>query len=204
MEGNLLIGRLMGAKIHLCTASEYYKLGGNLEAADTLNERMAERLRKKGFRPYVIPVGGTTPLGTWGYLQAVEELREQGKDFDHVVVAAGSGGTLAGLAVGFHKAKLDLTLHGVNIQHSPKAYYDLVVKEADALGCTSEEVDGVLGTLNIHNGAGLGYAVPAAENLAFIAEVAAASGVVLDHVYSGKALYHFCDAWQHQQAMSSY
>ncbi|OLP93473.1 putative 1-aminocyclopropane-1-carboxylate deaminase [Symbiodinium microadriaticum] len=193
MEGNLLIGRLMGAKIHLCTASEYYKLGGNLEAADTLNERMAERLRKKGFRPYVIPVGGTTPLGTWGYLQAVEELREQGKDFDHVVVAAGSGGTLAGLAVGFHKAKLDLTLHGVNIQHSPKAYYDLVVKEADALGCTSEEVDGVLGTLNIHNGAGLGYAVPAAENLAFIAEVAAASGVVLDHVYSGKALYHFCE-----------
>ena len=208
MEGNLLIGRLMGAKIHLCTASEYYKLGGNLEAADTLNERMAERLRKKGFRPYVIPVGGTTPLGTWGYLQAVEELREQiellGKDFDHVVVAAGSGGTLAGLAVGFHKAKLDLTLHGVNIQHSPKAYYDLVAKEADALGCTSEEVDGVLGALNIHNGAGLGYAVPAAENLAFIAEVAAASGVVLDHVYSGKALYHFCDAWQHQQAMSSY
>ena len=116
-----------------------------------------------------------------------------GHRFDHVVVAAGSGGTLAGLAVGCFLARLDFAVHGVNIQHSPEAYYDLVAKEAEALGCTSKEVTAVLSSLGVHNGAGHGYAVPAAEDLAFIAEIAAASGVVLDHVYSGKALYHFCE-----------
>ena len=204
MQGNLLISRLMGAKIHLCSAAEYYQLGGNLEAADELNQRMADRLRAKGHRPYVIPVGGTTPVGTWGYLQAVQELQEQMTQlgplggFDHVVVAAGSGGTMAGLAVGCYLARLGFTLHGVNIQHTPQAYYDLVAKEAEGLGCTPEEVAGVVDALNIYDGAGLGYAVPAAGDLAFIAEVAAASGVVLDHVYSGKALYHFCEARMQQ------
>ena len=47
---------------------------GNLQAADALNQKIAEDLRAKGHRPYVIPVGGTTPVGTWGYLQACPGL----------------------------------------------------------------------------------------------------------------------------------
>ena len=73
LQGNLLIGRLMGAKIHMCAASEYYQLGGDLPAADALNQKIADHLRAQGHRPYVIPVGGTTPVGTWGYLQAVQD-----------------------------------------------------------------------------------------------------------------------------------
>lgn len=58
--------------------------------------------RAEGRRPYVIPVGGTCPLGEWGYLNAWEELRGQGAldDIDDIIVTFGSGGTTGGLAIG--------------------------------------------------------------------------------------------------------
>ena len=104
---------------------------------------------------------------------------------------------MAGLAVGCYLGGLKLQLHGVNIQHTPEAYLDLVAKEAEALGCAKDVVASVVDSLNIYNGAGRGYAVPDEKDLAFISEVAATSGVVLDHVYSGKALYHFCEPLPH-------
>ncbi|CAK9072926.1 unnamed protein product [Durusdinium trenchii] len=195
LSGNLLPMRLSGATLHLCPASAYRAAGGDLAAADHLNEEVAEQLRRRGRDPYVIPVGGTTPLGTWGYLNAVEEFQQQLTELedpiDHILVPCGSGGTFAGLAVGFHLAQLDgdarrCRLHGVNIQHHPAAYHELIRREAAGLGCSS------WAPVTLVDGSGAGYAVAGEAELRFLMDVAGA-GVILDHTYAGKALYHFCD-----------
>lgn len=195
MQGNLMTSRLLGARLHLCPASEYLRYGGNLAAMDKLNEACAAQLRSEGHNPYVVPVGGTCPLGTWGYLDAVEELHaqclSQQLEFDHVVVAAGSGGTAAGLAVGLHLSPLPSRLHAVNVQHVPSAYYELIDSEAEALGVRGQ--GRARDWLSIHNGGGLGYGIASGAELDMIAQVASASGVILDHVYTGKALFHFVE-----------
>lgn len=196
LEGNLLLSRLADARLHLCGASTYRAFGGDLRAADRLNEEMAQQLRRQGKNPYVIPVGGTCPLGTWGYLSAVEELQEQlspEDPVDHIVVAAGSGGTLAGLALALHLAGGQQQLHGVNIQHEPDVYRKLIASEAMGLGCDEATAGAVAADVQLLPGAGRGYAQSAQRELRCLAEVARSSGVVLDHVYAGKALYHFCE-----------
>eukprot|EP00401_Gymnodinium_catenatum_P067876 CAMPEP_0117476434 /NCGR_PEP_ID=MMETSP0784-20121206/10307_1 /TAXON_ID=39447 /ORGANISM="" /LENGTH=371 /DNA_ID=CAMNT_0005270709 /DNA_START=1 /DNA_END=1113 /DNA_ORIENTATION=- len=198
MQGNLLLDRLLGATLHLCSASDYFRYGGDLEAMDKLNNVAANELKAQGLTPYVVPVGGTCPLGTWGYINAIQELREQIETdgrcpFDHVVVAAGSGGTAAGMALGCRLGGIGAQLHAINVQHTPDAYYRLIKNEVEALGATPERDGTAEEWVHIHNGSGAGYAVTSPEQLAFIRDVGAHSGVLLDHVYTGKALYHFCE-----------
>ena len=74
LAGNLLVERLLGSQLHLCAASDYLRYGGDLGAMDQINAAAAAQLTAEGRRPFVIPVGGTTPTGTWGYIEAVHEL----------------------------------------------------------------------------------------------------------------------------------
>ena len=198
LEGNLMLSRLLGAKLHIASGRDYLRYGGDLAAMDKLNAAVAAELERQGRRPYIVPVGGTTPVGTWGYLAAVEELRQQQAqgvvpNFDYVVCACGSGGTTAGLALGLRLAGSEAALHAVNVQHKPEAYYELIDREAAELGYVPAEHGRARDWLSIHDGGGLGYANTSQAQLDCIIRVAAASGVVLDHVYTGKALFHFCE-----------
>ena len=112
--------------------------------------------------------------------------------FDHVVVACGSGGTTAGLAVGMRLSGLAAALHAVNVQHTPDVFYALLEEEAAALGVAPGALGASRDWLTIHDGGGLGYGNTDAAELQTILRVGAASGVLLDHVYAGKALHHFC------------
>ena len=160
LAGNLLVERLLGSQLHLCAASDYLRYGGDLGAMDQINAAAAAQLTAEGRRPFVIPVGGTTPTGTWGYIEAVHELCAQIQPrpppapaalphFDHVIVAAGSGGTAVGLALGCRLSPLSATLHAVNVQHKPEAYYELIDKEAALLGATSE-LGAISATRSLH------------------------------------------------------
>ncbi|KAH9724719.1 PALP domain-containing protein [Citrus sinensis] len=101
LTGNLLVERLVGAHIELISKEEYSKIG-----SVTLTNILKEKLLKEGRRPYVIPVGGSNSIGTWGYIEAIKEIEQQlqtgtgGVKFDDIVVACGSGGTIAGLSLG--------------------------------------------------------------------------------------------------------
>lgn len=212
LGGNLLVERMLGAKLHLCPAKHYLRYGGNLDAMDKLNNAAADELRRQGRKPYVVPVGGTTPVGTWGYIAAVEELRKQQQAstesapdgavprFDHIIVTCGSGGTTAGLALGMRlaaqhapQAPPAARLHAVNVQHTPEDFYDLINNEAAEIGVTTAMgLGGSREWLEIIDGGKMGYAVTNEDELRTILHVASASGVVLDHVYTGKALHVFC------------
>uniref|UniRef100_A0A7N2MQR5 Tryptophan synthase beta chain-like PALP domain-containing protein n=1 Tax=Quercus lobata TaxID=97700 RepID=A0A7N2MQR5_QUELO len=90
LTGNLLVERLVGAHVDLISKEEYAKLG-----SVTLTNLLKEKLLNEGRRPYVIPVGGSNSLGTWGYIEAIQEIEQQLQigtsqiKFDDIVVACG-------------------------------------------------------------------------------------------------------------------
>ncbi|KAF8014581.1 hypothetical protein BT93_H0414 [Corymbia citriodora subsp. variegata] len=186
LTGNLLVERLVGAHVQLISKEEYAKLG-----SVTLTELLKEKLLKEGRKPYVIPVGGSNSLGTWGYIEAVREIEQQVHNagarvkFDDIVVACGSGGTIAGLSLGSWLSAMKTKVHAFSVCDDPDYFYDFVQVLLDGLqaGVLSRDI------VDIHNAKGLGYAMSTAEELKFVKEVATTTGVVLDPVYSGKAAY---------------
>ena len=95
VEGNYFLDRLLGADVRFCTRDEYRDHRGDIM------QEMADAYAAQGYKPYIIPEGASFGVGVQGYYYAMKEIVEQEKElgvrFDTVVVATGSGGTLAGL-----------------------------------------------------------------------------------------------------------
>lgn len=189
MGGNLLFGRLAGAEVRTVTKREYAMHGSG-----ALLLRHAEQLAAEGRRPYAIPVGGSNALGTWGYVTAVGELVAQLGETPppaNIVVACGSGGTVAGIALGVKLAGLRGThVHAVGVCDSPEAFYEHIRELAAELGLPLREGE-LEETLTIHQGKGIGYALSTRDELRTLSDTSRATGVTLDSVYSAKALHHF-------------
>ncbi|KMZ58392.1 D-cysteine desulfhydrase [Zostera marina] len=185
LTGNLLVERLVGAHIELISKEEYANIG-----SVALAEILKEKLLKEGRKPYVIPVGGSNSLGTWGYIEAIREIEQQilsgcSKSLDAIVVACGSGGTIAGLSLGSSLSTLKAEVHAFCVCDDPDYFYDFSQGLLDGLHAdvNSREI------VEIHNAKGLGYAMNTSEELKFIAEIASTTGIILDPVYSGKAAF---------------
>ena len=104
----------------------------------------------------------------------------------HANVAAGADETDPEESHGAIKACTD------DVQHKPEAYYDIIDTEAAGMG-SSAPPGSAREWLSIYDGGRLGYGITNKEELEMIARVGAASGVLLDHVYTGKALFHFAE-----------
>ena len=189
--GNYFLDKLMGADVKFCTRPEY----SNSRAE--IMEAMAEEYRKQGYKPYVIPEGASNEIGTLGYYNCMNEIVEQEKQlgitFDTVVVATGSGGTAAGLY-------LANELHGYGKRVVSMAVCDDVAYFTEIIDRISNGAKAYLpeyknAQLNKENievidkYVGLGYAISRPEELEFIKHVARTEAVVLDPVYTGKAMY---------------
>jgi D-cysteine desulfhydrase len=190
LTGNLLFNRMVDAKIHTVTLSTYAQHG-----SEALGEKLAAQLKEEGKNPYIIPVGGSNALGAFGYIDCVREILDHNMHFDHIVFACGSGGTVAGLAIGMKLAGMTdkTTLHAVGVCDSPDYFYNHIEEVATELGIdTSEEGHGsVRSWVKIYAGQGIGYAKSTEEELAYLFAVSQQTGIIVDPVYSGKALYHF-------------
>jgi D-cysteine desulfhydrase len=202
--GNLLLNQMVGAKMYTCTPGEYGRIGSN-----ALVQRLCRHLEdNEGKKVYAIPVGGSNGIGTWGYLEAVNELKSQMESacvvaegekpkLDHVVFACGSGGTAAGISLGLALCPtLSPQVHPVAVCDDPDYFYQHVTAIAEEMGFRDTQTglstaDFVKRSMTVHQGKGLGYAISTAEELQFCTDFAAETGIILDPVYSGKALYHF-------------
>jgi len=190
LAGNLLLNRLAGAKIWLATMQDYVQSG-----SDALVNRVVQALQAAGRQPYAVPLGGSNGLGTWGYLDAVQELESQmGKDqvpeqFTDIAMATGSGGTTGGIGIGVSLSSLSARVHGFSTSDSPDYFYNHIDKQVirDIAGNSTHSVPSARDLVHLRDVKGIGYAKSTTEELEFIRDVAAHSGVVLDHVYSGKA-----------------
>eukprot|EP00854_Cymbomonas_tetramitiformis_P007640 gene7640-9101_t len=186
LVGNLLVERLVGCHIELVTKQEYVALG-----SEALGQNLLERLRRQGRNPYLIPVGGSNSLGTWGYLQGMEEVSQQLNaslgpgHLDDVVVACGSGGTTAGIALGVHLSDIKARVHAYGVCDSPEYFYNYMNGILRGLGSDLDSRT----LVECKQAKGRGYAENTEEELKVMQETALQTGVVLDPVYSGKALH---------------
>ena len=189
-SGNLLLGRLFGAEIHIEPSGT--------DAAAAM-DAVAGRCRADGRKPYVIPSGGSAPIGILGHIRMAHELLAQsdaqGLSFSHLVVASGSGGTHAGLAIGLAAAGIRAPVIGYCVSRSAdeqRSKVALLVEQTCAkLGIQPPLApadlvfaDGVLGA---------GYGQPTPAMRAAVDLVAAQEGIALDPVYTGKAMAGLID-----------
>lgn len=185
-QGNLLLDRLYGAEIvPLATDSD--------EQAAAAMEEAAAGLARRGRRPYVIPLGGSNAVGDLGYVSAALEIAGQaqgeGVHFDYLFVTTGSGGTHAGLQLGAALYLPGTAVHGVTISREPgpsAARVDALVAETAALlGLPANPAPPAV----VHGGyVGEGYAIPTPAGWEAILLAARTEALVLDPVYTGKAL----------------
>ncbi|NUT74996.1 D-cysteine desulfhydrase [Pseudomonas sp. C1C7] len=188
-NGNRLLLDLFDAKVELVE---------NLDNADEQLHALAARLRSNGKKPYLVPIGGSNALGALGYVRAGLELAEQIKDtglnFAAVVLASGSAGTHSGLALALNEALPDLPVIGVTVSRSeedqlPKVQ-GLAERTAELLGVSLPDSFKV--ELWDEYFAPR-YGEPNAGTLAAVKLVAGQEGLLLDPVYTGKAMAGLLD-----------
>jgi len=156
--------------------------------------RMAADLEAEGRKPYVIPGGGSNPLGALGYVACAGEIIAQSADmgvaFDEVVCASGSAGTHAGLLVGLEAARSGMPLSGVSVRRAVDQQVALVeglaVRTAELLGYDASVVAGKVAVDD--RWVGEGYAIPTDTMIEAVRMLAGLEGVLLDPVYTGKAM----------------
>ena len=185
-DGNLLLDRLLGAKEHWIERSQ---------RAMKLAE-VADQLRSKGRKPYVIGVGGSNGVGATGYGVAMLELAEQLHDLkvrvDHIVFGTSSGGTQAGILLGARLAGLSAQLHGLSIDKDEpelEAYEQEVAQIANdcATYVGSSERFAWKEVKVISGYMGGGYGVVGDLEREAIRLMAQSEGIILDPVYAGRA-----------------
>ncbi len=179
-QGNLLLDQLLGAELH-------WTQQALPEALDTVTQN----LKGAGYRPYLIPYGGSNPLGVCGYAQAWLELESQcaaqGLMFDAVVVASSSGGTQSGLALGAQACGYRGRLIGISISDPADVLRETL---SELIRSTQQELGLPIAVPELEIDAswlGAGYGIPAPEELETVREVARTEGLLLDPVYTGRA-----------------
>ncbi|MET1127868.1 MAG: D-cysteine desulfhydrase family protein [Thermoproteota archaeon] len=190
-QGNLLLDALFGARIAEAPSPE---------VADEVMERLAADLRARGRKPYVIPGGGASPIGVYGYalalLEIVEQLRQLGKKPRYIVHATGTGATQAGLVLGRKLLGLeDVEIIGISVGRSAAEVRERVARLATESAATlglDVKVDPEEVTVYERYTFG-GYAVITREVVDTIKMVARLEGLVLDPVYTAKAMYGLLD-----------
>ena len=162
-------------------------------------QRVADELAAEGRKAYVIPGGGSNPIGATGYVACAEEVLgqtfEQALRIDRVVCASGSAGTHAGLITGFYGNNSNIPVIGINVSR-PKdtqetLVYDLVQKTAAHLGITSTIPRNSVSCFSDY--VGPGYSLPTAEMAEAVRMLARLEGVLMDPVYTGKAMAGLID-----------
>jgi D-cysteine desulfhydrase len=190
--GNLLLNRIAGAELHYVSYSDYQARGGIYAP---FLEETAELYRRRGERPCIFAEGGSMPRGCFGYINAVEEMlatwkqTDAGTDApDALFFADGSGGTHAGLHLGFELHGLDpRRLFAVNICDTAEYFQQRVggLIEDTAREFHLPSRDRTLQVLDGHVGAG--YGIASDDDFRFYIRLARQEGVLLDPTYTGKA-----------------
>ena len=194
-QGNLLLDKLMGAKMIFIGSISQEEEDKEIRGEGPYTLKIAHEEKEKGYNPYIAPLGGSIPLGHLGYISAVQELnfqfQKKGITLDKIVVATGSGGTQAGLELGVRLLGLDTKILGMSISRHIR---DKSEEIAEMCNSTIDFMD-----VNIkkfspeqifvnYDFVGEGYAIPSKECIDAIYKTASLEGIILDPVYTGKAM----------------
>lgn len=178
-DGNLLLDHLFGAEIQWAPQV-------NREA---ILKEAFDRAWNEGRRPFLIPLGASTPIGTIGYVTAFEEFLKQGIDVDWIIVASSSAGTQAGLVLGARRAGWGGKILGINIDHPVNILQPRVANLANEASARLGENVRVSADDILVNGdyLGAGYGILNRNEIEAIHLFAETEGLVLDPVYTCRA-----------------
>ncbi|SBM90609.1 D-cysteine desulfhydrase, PLP-dependent [Klebsiella variicola] len=185
-NGNRLLLDLFNTQVEMCDALS--------NPAAQLDE-LATRIEAQGYRPYVIPVGGSNALGALGYVESALEIAQQCEgavEISSVVVASGSAGTHAGLAVGLEQLMPQAELIGVTVSRSVADQLPKVVALQQAVA-NSLELQAKADITLWDDYFAPGYGTPNEEGMAAVKLLAELEGILLDPVYTGKAMAGLID-----------
>ncbi|MFH1574936.1 MAG: D-cysteine desulfhydrase [Acidobacteriota bacterium] len=162
-------------------------------------QAVAEEASAEGRKPYVIPGGGSNAVGSTGYVACAEEILAQtfaqGIRIDRVVCASGSTGTHAGLVVGLVGNNSNIPVIGIDVSRpkelQEKMVYETVQKTARHVGIQSEVPRDAV--LCFGDYVGPGYSLPTPGMAEAVRLLARAEGILLDPVYTGKAMAGLID-----------
>lgn len=198
LNGNLLLDSLFGATIHYC---------GILRKGEKIPE-IFNQLTEKGKKSYIIPYGGSNAIGALGFVDAFEELHLQMKtqnlQFNEIVFASSSGGTQAGLMVGKELFKAHCKISGIGIDKDEIEGLSLetyILKLANETALTLNlEVAFSKNDVQLNNNyLGKGYGIVGAAEKEAINLLARLEGILLDPVYTAKAMAGLIDLIRQQQ-----
>jgi L-cysteate sulfo-lyase len=185
LNGNVLLDRLHGASVS--------KRGGGTDMNAEM-EALADKLTQGGATTYIIPGGGSNPIGALGYVNCARELSEQaastGLKIDALVHATGSAGTQAGLVTGLAAIQSDIHLLGIGVRAPQEKQEQMVFDLAER---TAAHLDTGLSIKRSDVRAncdyvGPGYGLPTDGMIAAVKLLAQTEGLLFDPVYSGKGL----------------
>ncbi|MCJ7508626.1 MAG: D-cysteine desulfhydrase family protein, partial [candidate division Zixibacteria bacterium] len=189
LDGNLFLDKMVGAEIRYITEDDYFN------RRDQIMQEIADDLKKKGHKPYLIPEGASNTLGTWGYVKAGQEIKKQiNKDnlkIERIVLASSSGGTYAGLFISSKLLNWKVKVTGFNVNYDKNfiigRIWKLLIETKKRFNLEFEldkdEIDVIDGYV------GAGYAKTSDRECQLLKSIASHTGLILDPVYTGKAMF---------------
>jgi len=191
-DGNLLLDYLFGAQVRFITPAAFES------ERQAVMDSILQELAQKGHKGYIIPLGASNGIGTFGYFEALNEITMQEQNmhtvFDTIVCTVGSGGTYAGLCLSNKINHYGKHIIGISISQPAEVFRKEIIAISKEFYAYRREHD-ALEPQDIHiidGYAGKGYALNTETELAFIRQFACDEAIVLDPVYTGKALYGLC------------
>ena len=189
--GNNFLFRLLGVeKIKVVPG------GSDMMAA---MQAVSDEVAGEGRKAYVIPGGGSNPMGATGYVACAEEILAQtfdlGINIDRIICASGSAGTHAGLVTGFYGNNSNIPVVGINVSRPKKEQeelvYNLVQSTAEHVGVNSDIPREAVVCFDEY--VGPGYSLPTPEMAEATRMLARIEGILIDPVYTGKAMAGLID-----------
>lgn len=182
-NGNLILNDLLNANVHMSHPTY---------APSDIIKNLTKRLEAEGHTPYVIPTGGSTPIGCLGYVEAAHEITQQESQmnmhFDSIHLANGSSGTYAGLFAGFTLMHDQRDIHSYSVLHTKKETEQSSINLINNTLELFDEPHLATPELNIDDRfIGTGYGQLTHEVKDALRLMAQHEGIFLDPVYSGKA-----------------
>lgn len=184
-NGNVLLDNIFGANVATCA-------GGTDMNAEM--KSLAADLKARGRTPYIIPGGGSNPVGALGYVNAAFELvgqvNELGLKTSYVVLATGSAGTQAGLVAGMAAMNCTVPIFGIGVR-APKEQQEQAVFELAERTAAHMDLPGLVKRESVvanTDYVGPGYGLPTEGMIEAVKLIARLEGILIDPVYSGKGM----------------